>query len=154
MFCLKRGTKPVLHSSSAAWNLKTLLRSFFSFGSLRARRLGGFGKKQNTKATLLCLRKWILPNHCFFVEARWAVRDCTHKISHKCEYCLELVKGEVTHSFCYSLTPSNVLPLSSSQVPEAVFLPNNYPPNQFIGMSFCRLSPHSDFFWKWTSLKA
>lgn len=44
------------------------------------------------------------------------VRDCTHKISHKCEYSLELVKGEVTHS-CSSLTPSKVLLLSSSQVP-------------------------------------
>ena len=44
------------------------------------------------------------------------MRDCTHKISHKCEYSLELVKGEVTHS-CSSLTPSKVILLSSSQVP-------------------------------------
>ena len=45
------------------------------------------------------------------------VRDCTHKISHKCEYSLELVKGEVVTHSCSSLTPSKVLLLSSSQVP-------------------------------------
>lgn len=46
---------------------------------------------------------------------RWGI--ALIKISHKEEYCLELVKGEVTNSFCYSPTlSSNVLPLSSSQV--------------------------------------
>lgn len=80
--------------------------------------LSGFGSgvsiaKTQTQKLHLYIRenKYFLIS-CFFLwRWGWVVRYYTNKDSHKCEYCVELVKGEVPNSFCYSpVSSSNMLP--------------------------------------------
>lgn len=72
----------------------------------------------------------------------WAAAIALVMISHKVSPVWSERRGRYLP---WLSTPSLKLLYLPGQ-PQAVFLPNKDLSNQFIGMSFHRLSPHSDFF--------